>query len=429
MMKNFPHQMNDVFRLTRGLQVFANLGQQGENLSDDEVVGVSLARAGVYTFRAKDQTLNEALEMELQKPRSSRGTHTAARDLRRMFLLTGFLQQDESGRLIVSGSGHQLLDLNAADRKADLLLLWGRALRNMPLCDASGDVSHPYRILLRLVDVRPGIAKRHLALALEARDDSDDEFDRLLELIEQQDWETTLQTIEATESSAKNAVKILPAIAEQIGDIVGEGDACYPGSLGVEIGQLTVSEVVGIPPSDRPRLPSRRHRSVTAQGIATLLADEAAELRVPERDLAAIEEGIGQRRERTNRHQRLVQDFARLCENAGFRLLEDPFDCLAVGTRDQSILAEMKTLSGGFADERSQVQRALAQLSYYEFFDLPTELIADHQIVRLAVFESEISAEHQQFLADHQVNVVWHTVQGFSGTAGTLATLHNLGIL
>ena len=178
-MKNFPHQMNDLFRLTRGLQVFADLEQREEDLNDDEVVGISLARAGVYTFRTKDRTLDEALEIELQKPRSSRGTHTAARDLRRMFLLAGFLEQDKSGRLMISESGHQLLGLNAADRKADLLPLWGGALRNMPLRDASGDVSHPYRILLRLVDARPGIAKRYLALALEARDDSGDEFDRL----------------------------------------------------------------------------------------------------------------------------------------------------------------------------------------------------------------------------------------------------------
>jgi hypothetical protein len=199
--------------------------------------------------------------------------------------------------------------------------------------------------------------------------------------------------------------------------------------LGAEIGQLTISEVIGAPLPDRRRLPSRRHRSVTARGIASLIGDQAEELRVPERDLAAIEESVEQRRERTNRHQGLVQDFAQLCESAGFRLLEDPFDCLAVGTHDQSILAEMKTLSGGLADERSQVQRALAQLSYYEFFDLPAEVVAGHQIVRLAVFESEISTEHQQFLEDHQVNVIWRTAQGFSGTAGTLATLHNLGIL
>lgn len=426
-MKNFPHQMNDLFRLTTGLQVFADLEEQGDDLSADEVVGTSLAKAEVYTFRAKDRTLDEALEIELQKPRSSRGTHTAARDLRRMFLLAGWLQQDENARLTVSESGRQLLQMNTSDRKADLLLLWGRALRGMPLPDATGNVSHPYRILLRLVDARPGVAK-YLALALEARDDSDEEFHRLLELIDQQDWHAILQAIGATEYSAKNAVKILPAIAEQIGDIVKERDACYPGSLGVEIAQVTLGEVLGALPPDGRRLPSRRHRSVTARRIAPLISDGAEGSRVPERDLAAIAEGIEQRRERTNRHQRLVQDFGRLCEDAGFGLFEDPFDCLAVGTRGESILAEMKSLSGGVADERSQVQRALAQLNYYEFFDLPTEAVSGHHIVRLAVFESEISTEHQLFLTRHEVNAAWHTDDGFSGTEGTLGTLHDLGV-
>jgi len=387
-MKNFPHQMNDLFRLTNGLRVFADLEQQGEDLSDDQVVGISLARAGVYTFRAKNQTLDEALEIELQKPRSSRGTHTAARDLRRIFLLVDFLQQDENGTLVISESGHRLLEMNTADRKAELLLVWGKALREMPLRDVSGNVSHPYRILLRLVDARPGIAKRYLALALEARDDSDEEFHRLLELADQQDWNATLEVIKATEYSAKNAVKILPTIAEQIGDIVREGEACYPGSLGAEIGQLTVVEILGAPLPERRRLPGRRHRSVTAQEIASLsTSDRAEESRIRERDLAAVEEGIEQRRERTHRHQRLVQNFAHLCEDAGFDLFEDPFDCLAVGVQGQSILAEMKTLSGEPADERSQVRRALAQLNYYEFFDLPTEAVVDHRIIRLAVFE------------------------------------------
>ena len=427
-MKNFPHQISDLFRLTSGFQVFADLEQQGKDLNDDQVVGISLARAGVYTFRAKHRTLDESLQLELEKTRSNRGTNTAARDLRRMFILAGFLQQRENGTLTVSEQGRQLLVMNAADRKAELLLLWGKALREMPLRGASNRISHPYRILLRLVEARPGIVKRYLALALEAEDDSDEEFSRLLELVDQQDWSVTLQAIGVTEYSAQNAIKILPAMAEQIGDIVREGDACYPGSVGAEIGQLTVDEILGVPPADRRRPPVRRHRPVTVQEIASFGTSEEGP-RVRERDLAAVEEGIEQRRERTDRHQRLVQDFAHLCEDAGFGLVEDPFDCLAVGTQGQSILAEIKTLSGELADERNQVQHALAQLNYYEFFDLPVELVGGHRIIRLAVFEAEIATEHQQFLEHHQVGVVWRTADGFAGTADTLASLRGLSIL
>jgi len=429
-MKNFPHQMNDLFRLTNGLRVFADLERQGEDLGDDQVVGISLAKAGVYTFRAKTRTLDEALKFELQKPRSSRGTHTAARDLRRMFLLTGFLRLGEDGTFAISESGRRLLEVNTADRKAEILLLWGKALRQMPLCDASGRASHPYRILLRLVETRPGIRKKFLALALEAKDDSDEEFNRLLRLIDQEDWKDIVEEIGVTEYSVQNAVKILPAIAEQIGDIVKEGEACYPGSVGAEIAQLTLGDIFGTPSPERRQLPGRRHRSVTAQEIAPVsMVDGAVETRIREPDLAAIEESIGQRRERTHRHQRLVQDFARLCENAGFKLFEDPFDCLAVGTRDRSILAEMKTLSGEPADERRQVQRALAQLNYYEFFNLPDEVVAGCQITRLAVFDAQISVEHQRFLEHQQVDVVWRTADGFAGTSAALTSLRDMGIL
>ena len=71
----------------------------------------------------------------------------------------------------------------------------------------------------------------------------------------------------------------------------------------------------------------------------------------------------------------------------------------------------------------------LAQLNYYEFFNLPTKAVVGHQIIRLAVFESEISIEHQRFLERHQVNVAWHTAGGFAGTADALACLRGLGIL
>jgi hypothetical protein len=428
-MKNLPHQISDLFRLTNGLQVFANLEQEGEDLGDDGILGMVLAQTGVYTFRARELTVDEALARELQKPRSRRGTRTAARALRRMFLLLGFLQE-ENDSLVISESGRQLLELNADDRKAEMLTLWGKALRQMSLPGEGDRVSHPYRILLRLVEAQPGIAKRYLALALEAKDDSDEEFDRLLELLEQQDWNATLNAIGVSEYSADNAVKILPAMAEQIGDIVREGEACYPGSAGDEIDQLTVGELIGTPSPDRRRVLGRRHRAVTAEEIASLgVVGEGEEPRDRERDLAVVEAAIEQRRERTNRHQRLVQDFAQLCEVAGFKLLEDPFDCLAIGTQGGSIIAEMKTLSGEPADERHQVQRALAQLNYYEFFDLPTGAVAAHEIIRLAVFETEISIEHQQFLECHQVGVVWRTATGFAGTPSTLASLQNLGIL
>lgn len=50
-MKNFPHQINQLPRLTNALGVFARLIEKKHDVDDDGVVGDSLARAGVYTFR------------------------------------------------------------------------------------------------------------------------------------------------------------------------------------------------------------------------------------------------------------------------------------------------------------------------------------------------------------------------------------------
>ena len=50
-MKNFPHQINQLLKLTRALGVFGRLIEAKLNVDDDGIVGDALARAGVYTFR------------------------------------------------------------------------------------------------------------------------------------------------------------------------------------------------------------------------------------------------------------------------------------------------------------------------------------------------------------------------------------------
>lgn len=56
-MKNFPHQINQIHRLTQALSVFRDLIERGQDISDDGVVGDALARAGVYTFREKGKSM------------------------------------------------------------------------------------------------------------------------------------------------------------------------------------------------------------------------------------------------------------------------------------------------------------------------------------------------------------------------------------
>ena len=88
----------------------------------------------------------------------------------------------------------------------------------LALPDQHGRVSHPYRILLRLVSDNPGIEIRKLMLAFEARDDSAAEYERVTDLIGM-DFLALRQAIGVEQASAANAVKILPSIAVQVGDI------------------------------------------------------------------------------------------------------------------------------------------------------------------------------------------------------------------
>lgn len=421
-MKNFPHQFSDITRLNNGLVVFINLHDKGQDVANDEVVGIALAQAGIYTFRDRNLSLEDAIRNEIQKPRAQRGSHTAARDLRRIFILLGFI----TNQLEPTEIGRELAGVASRNGAERVKFIWKRALDEMVLVDTEKNLSHPYKILKRLVENRPGINKKYLALALEALNDSDEEFNRVIAFIDQDDFEGMLRVLEISEASAANAIKILPAIAEQLGDIIQDGEQCYPGIDYDEIESIAVDVVREITISERR--PSRRHRSVNADQIAPLAQPEQNNAgREPEQYLAGIRAGIEQRRERTSQHQTLVREFAIRCANTGFTLMEDPFDCLAISAHTV-FLAEMKTLDGSRVDEKAQVQQAFAQLEYYRHFDLP-ENINKHQTILIAVFDREISQGHQDFLESKNIYASWKTGDTFSGTPNTARFLQGIGII
>jgi hypothetical protein len=420
-MKNFPHQFSDIVRLSNGLAVLINLYDDGQDVSNDEIVGIELARAGIYTFRDRNLPLEDAIRVELQKPRAQRGSHTAARDLRRIFTLLGFITDQFEPTEI----GRELVDVAGRNETERVEFIWRGALAEMTLVDVENNLSHPYQILKRLVKNRPGINKKYLALALEALNDSDEEFNRIIAFVDQDNFENALEVLGISEASAANAVKILPAIAEHLGDIIQEGEQCYPGIDYGEIENIAVEAMREITVTERR--PARRHRNVNADQIAPLAQPDGNNAgREPEEYLAGIRAGIEQRRERTANHQALVREFATRCTTAGFALMEDPFDCLAISA-NVILLAEMKTLDGSRTDEKAQVQQAFAQLEYYRYFDLP-ENINRQQTTLIAVFDREISQGHQEFLESKNIFASWKTGNTFSGTPQTIRYLQGAGI-
>ena len=119
------------------------------------------------------------------------------------------------------------------------------------------------------------------------------------------------------------------------------------------------------------------------------------------------------RRRRLQRHQAIVQRLARLLNESGAELYEDPFDVLAA-LGDSSYVCEVKTLDGNPTDERERVREALAQLCYYEMFHVAqvANLPTCHKV---ACFEQAVSEDHRQFLRQYGVTVIWQSGDTFDG--------------
>ena len=318
-MYNFPHQINDLEKLKRALEVFDTLSTENADVDDDGVVGEAMARAGVYTFRDKTLTVDEALQQEFQKPAGQQGTRTFARDLRRFFVLSGLLARNPTTGLRVTALGQSIL--NATIGTPEATALWRAAMENVTLADAdSGAVSRPYPTLLRLVRQFPGIESARLALALEARDESEAEFQRIAGLA-QRDWDEVRDELGVSESHARNAVKILPAIARQLGDLRTDQNGNFP--------PPEAPAAPRIRPRPRPRPPQgaaavpptpARNRRVNARTIARTPNFE--ERPADEADYQNPEATREARRERLTRHERLVQQVAQMLETAGYALYE-----------------------------------------------------------------------------------------------------------
>ena len=391
-MKNFPHQFANLDKLTGALQVARDLIEDGDDLSQDGDYGEALARAGIYAFRA-EQDIETLLAEEQQKATSNQGTRTAAREMRRFLTIAGFVEAQNTG-WEVTGRGTELLhEANAQVRSA----LWREAMLAMPVPDQAGNVSHPYRILLRLVADNPGIETRKLMLALEARDDSAAEYQRISALLND-DYDAILAATGIGEANARNAVKILPAIAEQVGDIMRARKHTNPTAaiIVAEDGAAAPAPIQATKPAGTTKLP----KAVTADTIAAVPKYQPTTETT--KDMTAT---IELQKRRTKQHQALVQRFAQHLVPHGFSLFEQPFDCLA-RKDDKAFLVEAKTLDGSPSDERRQAEKALGQIRGYAHFDLPPDLSAD-KVNLLILFSSKPTDEMTGFLNGSGLAVAW----------------------
>lgn len=398
-MKNFPHQFADVHRLTDALRAASDTINAGLDFARDDVFGPELARSGVYTFRGGGD-LETNLAAEALKPRASRGTETAAREMRRFLVLAGFISQDPiAGTYELTAKGAELL---ASDNVTVTNALWREAMLGLVLEDGEGNLSHPYRIMLRLVGDNPGIENFNLMLAFESKDDSEAEYERISGLLGLS-FEELIDAVGVGEPKARNAVKILPSIAGQVGDLHRESGRSYP-AASIEIAEDSI-EPISVKSKKKKSAPASGKRVTKEVNSGTIATTPEFSDGDSDETMVDLSGAIELRKRRTKLHHEVVKKFAERMEGEGFRLFEDPFDCLA--TKDStSLLIEVKTLDGSPSDERRQSEKALGQIKGYAHFDLPSE-INPMDTVQIILFSQKPREATLEFLLASGIVPMW----------------------
>ncbi|MGH2663986.1 MAG: hypothetical protein ACRDH8_14545 [Actinomycetota bacterium] len=399
-MKNFPHRYVDFPKIRATLALVAEMSSAGEDMRDDGTPGYALARHSVYRFRNFDyeapdlqRRLEARIAEERRKPPGSQGARTAAREMRRTLQFLGWLDDEFQP----TDTGQELLATEpGSDEERQAL---GVALLTGVLAD-EGTESHPGRILLRLVGEHgPFESRDGMELALEAQNDSEEEFQRISRLLSRSHADRT-SSMGVTETQMANAVKILPSFALQAGLLAqgtggGEFYITLEGSqalrASVEAGEIALSAAPPRHPPPRPAIRPETRRRVDPESVARRRTIAGAP-----RTLSSEEqvEAMRLRLERTDRHQTLVRGLAR--HGGDWEMFEDllSFDLLMVPPDGPLVLWEAKTIDG---DAAAQVRLAVGQLLFYEHFHVRSGW-EGRELVRAAVFDGEIGEELAAFL-------------------------------
>jgi hypothetical protein len=414
-MEGFPNQVSDFRTLAAALKVLADLVQGGTNAGDDGVLGEELIRRRVLGTGHKPIPVEEYLNAQKAKPRASDQSYrTRARGLRELFRIMR-LVDDGAPELELTPAGRRIAGLPENGRNSEALELWRTVVLQMTHKGGDSVASHPYQVLLRLVARRPGITRAKCPLALEAKDDSEQELERIVELAGLDEAEIRA-SLGVTKPNWNNAKKILPSFAEQLGDVVKVGNAFYLGDVPGEAKESR-ADLEKVEPRGGARRP-RKASAVTAASIAKSTAVERwDEVDAPEH-LDIDPQAVMARRRRLNsrlkRHNDLVRKVAVQLEREGGQLFENPFDCLAC-FREEGLLLEVKSLDGTQEDERSRVREALGQLLYYESF-VTKPVVSKRAVRKVACFEAQIGLDHVHWLEEADIYVIWDTASGFGAS-------------
>jgi hypothetical protein len=315
--KNFPHQYNDLRKLRATLEIERDLRDQGLDSTDDAVLGYELARRRVYGFRgldhsagdeAIDRRVAERIEIERGKPPGTQGARTAAREMRRTLRHLGWLDADQTA---LAPAGEALLaTMEGSDEER---ILMQQAIGGIAVEDRDGHLSHPVQILLRLVEEVPLGSRGGMEVALEAADDSAEEFQRVIAIaaLSEDGRINALKAAGWTDSQLANAVKILPAFAIQSGLMTTDGSGRF---IVTDAGRRALGRAVTAARPAQPASPppARRRATSVATSDPGRVGRSRAFLGIDRRALSPAEQAMAAQLlyERTERHQALVRAIA-----------------------------------------------------------------------------------------------------------------------
>lgn len=395
-MKNSPHQINNLSKLLDSLKLIKVEFADNHIPLTDSAFGEQLLRNEIRSYRNTSLTLDEYLADQRTKKPQDRSYETTPRDLKFFFKLLGFLISHPDGTVGITPQALQLLNEESEENR---LFIWKNAFLQLGLEGTDGEISHPYKILLKIVNTIPGIETSKLMLALEAENDSEEEFERIYNLA-QRTTEQIIADTGTTESMADNAVKILPGIAVQLGDIEKTNNSAYP------IGQIVITEDE-ITTEEQPARTTRADfRKTNSGGIARdPILNVVSSLSI---DLA---DAIRIRQRRLAEHQEIVRQLAFLNERKGFQLFEGKFDCLAI-KNDTAILYEVKTILESLADEEKQTVKGVGQLKYYKYSIVDRQM-GFSKIKEVLVFSYKPNNGIIEFCSAENIRVIWKDGDAF----------------
>lgn len=398
-MKNFPHQFNNIDKLFKALAVAKQLIDNNTALTD-ETFGEQLTRERIYTYRDKTLSIDQFLQKEKEKPKANRGYLTVSRDIRRFLELLGFIvvsDGDKNSR--VTTKGKQLLTATSSEQTKQL---WKNALLQLGLEGVDEEISHPYRILLKIVSTFPGIETPKLMLALEAENDSEEEFERISILAELSIDEIIQETGTSSAMSA-NAVKILPGIAKQLNDIERISNRAYlVGRTIVTEDEISTEEELDVPQKEHAAF-----RQVTSDDIA-----KDPSINVVSSVSIDLSNAIKTRQTRLAEHQKIVRLLAILNEKCGFQLFEGKFDCLGI-KGNIALLYEVKTILESAIDQEKQTVKGVGQLKYYKY-SIVREQMKYSNIKEILVFSRKPGIGFIKFCTAENVAVIWREGDSFN---------------